>query len=130
MLQVQKWVSPKVCVVAEGETQADLFSQVSSMEEVFGESKCGKCGSEEIRFGTRKAAKGKKEFTYFEMHCNTCRAKLSFGQSEGGVLFPVRYEREQNEDGDTVYKKDANDRLIPKGVRGWVVYNKATGKEE
>lgn len=132
MLKVEKWVNQKTCVVAEGETQLDVFKQLASMQEVFGEERCSKCGNDDLRFQTRKASKGKKEFVYPELVCKNpkCRAKLSYGQADDGVLFPVRFEREQNEDGVTVYIKGEDGRMISRGSYGWVIFNKETGKEE
>lgn len=132
MLRVEKWVNQKTCVVAEGETQVDVFNQLATMGEVFCEEKCGKCGCEDLRYQVRKASKGKKDFLYPEMVCKNhkCRAKLSYGQADGGVLFPIRFEREKNEDDVTVYVRDDNGRMIPRGSWGWVIYNPETDKEE
>ena len=38
----------------EGETQKDIFKQLSVLEEVFGEKVCGKCGSTNLRFVVRE----------------------------------------------------------------------------
>lgn len=136
MLTVEKRINDSTTVVAQGETQLDVFNQLASMQEVFGERECAKCGDPYIQYRTRKASKGKgksaKEFYYPELVCTNpkCRAKLSYGQAEGGLIFPIRYERETNEDDVTVYVKDENGRNIPKGKWGWVIYNKETGKEE
>jgi hypothetical protein len=35
----------KISVELEGDTQKDLFAQLSAFQEVFDESTCGKCGS-------------------------------------------------------------------------------------
>lgn len=123
-MKVEYRISPRATVVAEGDTQLDVFTSLASMQEIFGESKCGKCDSEDIQFKIRTVKDGKKEYTYPEMQCRKCWAKLSYGQMEGGALFPVRYLREDGE-----YVK-VDDKLVPKGTRGWVKYNKETGKEE
>jgi hypothetical protein len=132
MLRVERWVNQQTCIVAEGETQLDVFSQLASMQEVFGDTTCGKCKGSDLRFQVRKAKKGKKDLAYPEMVCKNpkCKAKLSYGQSDGGVLFPIRFEREKNDEDVTVYVKDENGRMIPRGSYGWVVYNPETGKEE
>jgi hypothetical protein len=129
MLKVQLRVSPTVHVVAEGETQMDVFQQIAEMQEVFGEQKCGKCGCTDLSYRVRKVPDGKKsEFSYPELVCQNkdCWAKLSFGQAkEDGKLFPVRFERDGKE-----YKKDANGKNIRRGSNGWVKFNKETNKEE
>ena len=38
----------------EGDTQRDVFKEIASFEEVFGENTCGKCGSNEVRFVVRE----------------------------------------------------------------------------
>lgn len=119
--------SGNVVLEAVGENHLELFEQLSSLQEVFQQDKCGKCGNANLKFVVRKVQDGKKEYKYPEIRCSSpkCLAKLTFGGMEGGALFPVRFERE-----DGAYKKDANDKLIPRGSWGWVKYNKETGKEE
>lgn len=124
-MRVEYKVNDKAVIVAEGETQLEVFQNLASMQEIFGESHCGKCGSEHINFRVRNVKDGKKEYTYPEMQCQKCWAKLAYGQMEGGALFPVKFMREEGE-----YLKDANGKLIPKGTKGWVKFNKDTGKEE
>lgn len=125
MLKLNVKLNNRVSVEAEGETQLEVFENASALQEVFGESCCGKCGSENITFRVRTVGEGKKTYKYPEMVCKSCWAKLSYGQSDGGVLFPVRYEREDKE-----YVRDANGFKIPRGDKGWVKYNKETDKEE
>lgn len=78
----------------DGETQKDLFQQISSFQEVFEESKCGLCSKEDIRFVVRV---NKDNDDFFELHClnAACRARLAFGQhKKGGSLFPHRKDKE------------------------------------
>jgi len=117
----------RMSCVFEGKGHSDIHEQIASFQEVFEENACGKCGSDDIKFVVRIAKDGKEEFTYHEMRCNKCGAKLSLSQKNDktGSLFPVRFERDGKE-----YKKDANGKMIPKGKNGWVKYNPATQKEE
>lgn len=104
----------KFSVDLEG-NQKDVWSQLAVFQEIF-EEKCGKCGSENVRFVVRKAkdAKG-KEYDYYELRCKDCGAKLAFGSLEDGSgLFPKRKDEEGN------YK----------GEYGWCLWNKETQKEE
>lgn len=117
-MQVSMRVSDKVTVVAEGEDQQEVFENLASMQEVFGEAKCGKCGGENLRFQVRK---DKEDNKYYELICKNkngtgwCNAKFAFGcHKKGGGLFPQR--------------KDKEDKYKPNG--GWTVYNKETQKEE
>lgn len=125
-LKVSLRVNGNCTVHAEGEDHISLFDQLSRMQEIFGEEKCGKCGATKLKYVVRKVQDGKKEYTYPELRCENfkCRAKLSYGQMEGGLLFPIRFEREEGE-----YKKDDNGRYIPKGAYGWTIYDKATNTE-
>lgn len=80
-------------VEVEAETQKELFQQIALASEVFGEKKCGLCGSEDIFPAYRTVTQGKKSFEYPEYHCQNpaCRARLSIGcNMEGGTLFPQR----------------------------------------
>lgn len=90
-------------IEVEAETQKDLFQQMASAHEVFGEQKCGLCGSANIAPAWRTVTQGKKVYDYPEYHCHgfvkdektgknaRCGARLSLGSMmEGGVLFPMR----------------------------------------
>lgn len=126
MLKVETKVNSKTTVVAEGETPLDVFTTLATLQELFGEEKCGKCGCENLTYRVRTVGEGKKTYTYPELVCQNweCRAKLSYGQMENGGLFPVRYVRE---DGENVKVDGKN---VVKGSWGWVKFNRDTGKEE
>lgn len=113
----------------EGKGHSEIHEQIASFQEIFEECVCGKCKSTDTRFVVRisKDEKKKKEYTYHEMRCNQCGAKLSLSVKDDGkgTLFPVRFEREEGG-----YVKDKDGKLIVRGENGWVKYNKATGKEE
>ena len=100
----------RVSVEFDGNSQKEFVKQIAAFEEVFGETKCGKCDSENIKFVVRTVNGN----DYYELRCNDCGAKLAFGQQrEGGGLFPKR--------------KD-DDGWLPDN--GWVKWNKETGKNE
>lgn len=95
------------------DTQKEIFRRLASFQEIFGESKCGKCGKADLRYVVRTV----DDNDYYEMRCQNlgCLAKLAFGASKDGKsLFPKR--------------KDADGNYI-KG-NGWGIYNKETGKVE
>ncbi len=135
-MRIEMQVSPDLKLVADGETHVDLFESLASMQEVFGDDKCGKCGGKLLRFVVRTNDGNK----YHELHCDSwdtklndgkgayCRAKLSFSvkkKPNAGALFPVRFQRKEGE-----YVKDANDKMIPRGSHGWVRWNPTTKQEE
>jgi hypothetical protein len=107
----------RLSVELEAEGHSSLWKQLAAFQEVFEETACGKCKSENLKFVVRTAkdSSGKKEYTYHELHCKDCRAKLHFGVIDDGKgsLFPKR-----KQDGKWV------------GSSGWVLYNKETQKEE
>lgn len=118
-MQVELKVNNNVTVVADGEKHTEIFEKLSSLQEVFGEEKCGKCGGNKLRFMTRQ---DKDENKYYELHCQNsqCRAKLAYGcHKKGGGLFPKRFVEVEGSD-----KKEV------KGKWGWTIYSKETGKEE
>lgn len=125
-MKVQVKVSGDTYITAEADSQNDLFKQLASLTEVFGEPACGKCGGD-YTYNVRVVGEGKKQFTYNELRCSNkeCRAKLAFGQSEDGVLFPKRYKQKDGE-----YVLDENGRRVVKGTWGWAIYNKDSGEED
>lgn len=89
------------------DTQKELFAQLSSFQEVFGEKVCGKCGSESLRYVVRENDGNE----YHELRCIDCGAKLAFGvNKKGGGLFPRR--------------KDAEGEWLPD--KGWTKWNPKT----
>ncbi len=77
----------KLVVKVDGDTQKELFKTLAETAEVFGETKCGLCGSDDIKPVVRVV--GEDDFP--EWHCNVCQARLSLGQNrKGGGLFPIR----------------------------------------
>jgi translation initiation factor 2 beta subunit (eIF-2beta)/eIF-5 len=101
----------RVSVELNGDTQREIFEQLSNFQEVFDETVCGKCGSDDVRFVVRNV----DDNLYYELKCLDCGARLSFGtMKKGGRLFP----RRKNKDGE----------WLPD--RGWVKWNPDTKKEE
>jgi ribosomal protein L40E len=101
----------KISVEFEGDSQKDLFGQIAAFQEVFEETKCGKCGSENLRFVVRTV----DENDYYELRCMDCGAKLAFGvNKKGGGLFPKR------KDADGKYLAD----------KGWQKWNAEKGSNE
>ena len=95
----------------EADTQTEVFEQLAHFQEIFDESVCGKCGSENVRFQVRTV----EDNLYYELRCMDCGAKLSFGvMKKGGRLFPRRKDKEGNWLND----------------RGWVKWNPDTQQEE
>jgi ribosomal protein L40E len=95
----------------ECDTPKEVFNQLSIFQEVFGETKCGKCGSENLRFVVRVV----DDNPYYEIRCMDCGAKLAFGANKkGGGLFPRR--------------KDAEGSWLPDN--GWTKWNPKTKQVE
>jgi DNA-directed RNA polymerase subunit RPC12/RpoP len=99
--------SGKLSVELECDSQTDLFKELSSFQEVFGENACGKCGSDNLRFVVRENDGN----AYYEIRCLDCGAKLAFGvNKKGGTLFPRR--------------KDSDGNWLPD--KGWTKWNPKT----
>lgn len=80
----------KVQITVEGESQQELFENVSEALDVFAHEHCGVCGGPDIKFQVRQ---DQEENKYYELICLdfNCRAKLPFGcHKKGGGLFPKR----------------------------------------
>ena len=102
----------KMTVELEAETHKDLFSQLASFQEVFGETKCGKCGDERLRYIVRT---NKDDDEFYEIRCENCGAKLAFGlMKKGGAMFPKRSEG-----------KGSDRKWLPD--QGWMRWNKEKG---
>lgn len=100
----------RMTVDIEGDTQAVVFADIGRFQEVFEESLCGKCKSDNLRFVVRN----NDDNLYYEKRCKDCGAKLAYGAHKaGGGLFPKR------KDGDT---------WLPDN--GWVKWNPQTEKNE
>tara|TARA_R100000005_G_C4990625_1_gene198080 strand:- start:243 stop:572 length:330 start_codon:yes stop_codon:yes gene_type:complete len=101
----------KLSVQLECDSQKELFTQLAQFQEVFSENKCGKCGSENLRFVVRENDGNE----YYELRCLDCGAKLAFGvMKKGGGLFPRR--------------KDSEGNWLPD--RGWTKWNPKTKSVE
>ena len=88
----------------EGSGQKELFKELATIQEIFGEEKCGMCGNSSLKFLVRNVEGN----DYYELRCNECTALLSFGQhKKGGTLFPKR--------------KDDNGNYLPH--KGWHKWN-------
>ena len=84
-------------VTLECQGVKEAIRALSEYAEVFRETQCGLCQSDQV-IPTHRQAKG---YDFYEMECLSCGAVLSFGQTkEGGRLFPKR----KNADGYEIGK--------------------------
>lgn len=98
-------------VELSGDDQKMIFAEIAKFQEVFEESVCNKCGSDNVRFVVRNV----DDNVYYELRCMDCGARLSFGvNKQGGTLFPKR--------------KDSDGNWFPD--RGWVKWNSQTSQYE
>lgn len=101
--------SQNVSIEAEGKSHRDVFEQLASLQEVFGERACGCCGKTDLVFRVREVDDNK----FYELCCTDwpdCGAKLAFGcHKKGDSLFPKRK--------DDAGKWDSKN-------KGWVKYVK------
>jgi len=110
-MKVHYQVNPKMNVELEATKIVDVFEKLHNFQEVFGETKCGKCQSENLKYVVRTVDGNK----YYELQCITCQAKLQFGVHKvGGSIFPKRKDNQGNWLNN----------------RGWVKWNKNTQQME
>jgi len=91
----------RMSVELEGKSQADIFEQLATFQEVFEQTECVREGkkSDNVRFLVRE---DKDENKYYELVCQDPdpalrNARLSFGQhKKGGSLFPKRKDKDGN----------------------------------
>ena len=68
----------------------DMFAKIGAVQ-IFEEEKCGCCGSPDIHFAVRKSKD--QQYTFYEVHCNACTAKLEFGQNKDMTnIYAKRHE--------------------------------------
>ena len=88
-MKVKYKVSDKLEFELEGAGQKEVFKELALIQEIFGEEKCGVCGSQNIKFVVRNVEGN----DYYELRCSDCGSILAFGQhKKGGTLFPKRKE--------------------------------------
>ena len=95
--KVRMQITERASIEVEAGTVKDAFKELANYAEVFCETTCGSCGSQDVRPVTRTA----KGYDFFEMHCLACKSRLGFGKTkEGGLLFLQRF----SEHGDPIGK--------------------------
>lgn len=104
-MQLAIKINDRVTVTLDGDSQRDLFEELSGVQEVFGHNECGKCKKTELRYQVRENEGNK----FYELVCKSCGAKLGFGcNKKGGGLFP--------------HRKDQEGKYLNNG--GWLKWNK------
>ena len=74
-------------VEVEANNNKEAFKQLAEFQEIFEESTCGSCNSEDLRFIVRTVDGN----DFYELRCNSCGSKLAYGQHRiGDSLFPKR----------------------------------------
>ena len=91
-----KYPVGRAWIEVEAQSVKDAMRDLSEYAEVFGETVCGVCQSDKVT-PEHRVAKG---YDFYSMVCQSCGAKLDFGQTrEGERLFPKRKDRDNNEIG-------------------------------
>ena len=86
-------VNDKLELELDGNGQKEIFKELATIQEIFGEEKCGICSSSNIKFIVRTVEGN----DYYELRCADCGAILSFGQhKKGETLFPKRKDEQGN----------------------------------
>jgi hypothetical protein len=89
MLELFYKINSKVTAKVDGKNPQEVFDNLAVMQSVFSVDKCGCCQSEDLKFVVRKAQGEKnKVYNYYELWCNKCHARLSFGVSDDGQIYP------------------------------------------
>lgn len=83
--------SPTLNIEVDGKDAKEVFESMAHAQEVFLNTHCGACDSDNTRFVCRKSGK----YTFYEMRCMECGCSLAFGQrSEDGALYPRRTDKD------------------------------------
>ena len=94
----------RLIIEVDAEDARGIFEQLATAQECLdSDRECGLCNETALRFIVRK----KQGFTFHELACVCCCARLAFGQTkEAGLLFPRRRDESGN----------------PLPSRGWAKY--------
>ena len=77
----------RLSVEVEAKTNKEAFKQLAEFQEIFEETNCGSCNSDDLRFIVRNVEGN----DFYELKCNSCGSKLAYGQHRvGESLFPKR----------------------------------------
>jgi hypothetical protein len=132
-MKVQFKVSDAIIIEAEGDNPKEVFAQLAEMQEVFQHSGCGMCKNKNIRFVVRTADK----YEYPEMRCMKCGARLSFGNQEGGKMYPKRTwnsladEKKSDERKNRAHQKQyADEHYGQLPDKGWYKWKPADNNDE
>lgn len=99
----------------EAENTKALFEKIASIYEVFGDTKCGHCKSQNVFPMVRKV----EDNNFYEMTCGDCHYKLSYGHAkDGSGMYPKRYVT----DAKGKAKKDKNGKTEYLPDNGWRLY--------
>ena len=84
----------RLLVEVEAADIKGLFQAISEVAEVIdADEACGVCNSNAIRHRVREV----EQYKYYELVCESCTARLQFGQlRDGGGLFPKRKDPQGN----------------------------------
>lgn len=113
------YLGKKFSVDFDGTGQKEIFEQIGVFQEVFEETNCGNCGSDNIKFVVRDVEKDGDVNKYYELLCKECFCRLSFGHHKtGNTMYPKRYKT--NNKGKMV--KDDKGKPTYLGKNGWHKY--------
>ena len=74
-------------VQIESDSVKEVFKELAKFQEIFDEENCQLCKNDNLQFIVRTVEGN----DYYELKCNDCFGKLSFGQHKtGNTLFPKR----------------------------------------
>jgi hypothetical protein len=84
-MKITYTVSPGCTIEQEVKDVKQGFSFLAYITEVFGQRKCGNCGSTNLKLRHRTP----QGYDYYDVQCQDCRHEQKFGQAkETGRLFP------------------------------------------
>lgn len=113
-MQIQTRLNKDTMVTVEANNTLELFKELAAMYAVFDIQQCGACQSTNVFPQFREG----EDYTYAEMVCKDCWAKLTYGQNKKEEsIYPKRF---QTDDKGKVIKKDG--KAVPIENKGWVKY--------
>ena len=86
MIEGEIKVNDKLTLKISAEGQKELFKDLSTVQEIFGENSCGMCGSTDIKYVVRTVDGN----DYFELRCAVLFCRLDSTKREEQYSLSVR----------------------------------------
>lgn len=108
-------ITDTITIKVEDAKLEGLVQKLSEVGSFFQDTECGMCKSKQIAPNVRESG----GYTFIEMLCRKCGAKLAYGKNKEGGLFARRCEQHKEGKNKGAAKKDKDGNTIYLPNNGW-----------